>query len=83
MGWGEHPNIPPVPASPGFLPFPRGGSRHGTHRGCRMGAAQCREQEAAAERLLFLNQTQRAFPDSAQARSGITQRQACSGQWRA
>lgn len=60
MGWDEDPNISPAPASPapvrchrGLLPFSlrRLPPAARTHRGCQMGAAQRREQEAAAERL--------------------------------
>jgi len=89
----EGPSILPAPASPahirrrcGSLPFsPRWlppAAR--THPGMPDGRSPtpragggCR----ASPRLL--NQTQRALPDSARARSGITHRQACSGQRRA
>ena len=65
--------------------FPRGGSRQ---RHAHTGDAGWVQPDAGSRRRLLsvsllLNQTQRTFPDSARACSGITHRQACSGQRRA
>lgn len=89
VDWVEDPSILHVPVSPahvgyhcGLLPFQRGGSRQ---RHARTGDAGWVQPHAASKRRLLsvfrlLNQTQRAFRDSARARSGITHRLACSGQ---
>lgn len=89
--WGRGDPQVKTPASPahvgcccGALPAPQGASRP-WH--AHTGDTEWVQPDASSRRRqlrvsLLLNQTQGAFPDSSRARSGITHRQACSGQCR-